>query len=99
MKILGDKIQEALEDGLVKQVVVADSEGYVLDNVGSVYDPDELVSVFMSTERHTEDGVARLDFGEVTEFGFRLLGTDMTIACRRVYLAAIFYINVQIGYS
>lgn len=87
MIILGDKIDEAINNGLARQVIVADSEGFVLDNKGHVYDPDELVSVFMSTQRHTEEGVARLDFGQVNEFSFRLVGTDMTIACRRVYWA------------
>lgn len=85
MIILDGKIEEAINNGLAHQIVLADADGFVLDNGGYVYDPDELVSIFMSTQRQMEDGVIRFDFGQVSEFSFRLVGTDMTIACRRVF--------------
>ncbi|MDQ7782127.1 MAG: hypothetical protein RDU20_04560 [Desulfomonilaceae bacterium] len=85
MTILGEKIEDAVEKGLAIQVVLADPDGFVLDNDGYVYDPDELVSVFMSTQQQMSDGVLRFDFGQISEFSFRLVGTDTTIACRRVF--------------
>ena len=85
MTILGAKIEDAIDKGLTNQVVLADADGFVLDNCGYVYDPDELVSVFMSTQQQMADGVIRFDFGQVSEFSFRLVGTETTIACRRVF--------------
>lgn len=85
MIIFDGKVLEALTKGLAKQVVLADADGFVLDNSGYVYDPDELVAVFMSTQRQLQDGILRFDFGQVSEFSFSLVGTDMTVACRRVF--------------
>lgn len=85
MSILDGKIGEAVTRGIARQVVVADAQGFVLDNRGQVYDPDELVSIFMSTQRQMEEGALRLNFGQIVEFSFRLVGTDVTIACRRVF--------------
>ncbi|MBM3301043.1 MAG: hypothetical protein FJY85_13950 [Deltaproteobacteria bacterium] len=85
MIILDRRVEDALTSGMIRQVIVADSDGFVLDHKGQVYDPDELVSVFMSTQRLMEEGATRLAFGQVIEFGFRLVGTDMAIACRRVF--------------
>lgn len=85
MRILEGKTEDAVTKGLARQIVVADAEGFVLDNRGSLYDPDQLVSVFMSTERHMEDGAKRLAFGPIVECDFRLTGTDVTIGCRRVF--------------
>jgi hypothetical protein len=85
MMIINVKLEHVLEKGLVKQVVLADSDGFVLDNWGYSYDPDELIAIFMSTQRQMEDGVLRFDFGQISEFGFSLVGHDSTIACRRVF--------------
>jgi hypothetical protein len=85
MIILDGKVQEALGNGLARQVVLADPDGFVLDNGGYVFDPDELVTLFMSTQRQMEDGVVRFDFGQISEFSFMLVGTEMTIACRRIF--------------
>ncbi|MFH1118024.1 MAG: hypothetical protein V1792_29230 [Pseudomonadota bacterium] len=85
MTILSGKIEDAIDKGLVNQVVIADADGFVLDNGGYVYDPDELVSVFMATQQQMAEGVIRFDFGQVSEFSFRLVGTETTIACRRVF--------------
>jgi hypothetical protein len=88
MTIFDAKIEEAIDKGLAKQVVLADGDGFILDNIGYVYDPDELVAIFMSTQKQMEDGVLRFDFGQISEFSFLLVGTDMTIACRRVFWPA-----------
>jgi len=85
MIILDGKVQEALGNGLAMQVVLADQDGFVLDNGGYVFDPDELVTLFMSTQRQMEDGVVRFDFGQISEFAFTLIGTEMTVACRRIF--------------
>jgi hypothetical protein len=85
MTILGKNVETAIEKGLANQVVIADADGFVLDNSGYVYDPDELVSVFMSTQQQMSDGVLRFDFGQISEFSFRLVGTESTVACRRVF--------------
>jgi hypothetical protein len=85
MIIFDHKVEEAIRDGLVDQVVLADQDGFVLDNKGYVYDPDELVAIFMSTQRQIQDGAVRFDFGQVSEFSFVLVGTDMKVACRRVF--------------
>jgi len=85
MIILDGKVQEAIGNGLAMQVVLADPDGFVLDNGGYVFDPDELVTLFMSTQRQMEDGVVRFDFGQISEFAFTLIGTEMTIACRRIF--------------
>ena len=37
------------------------------------------------TQRQMADGIFRFDFGQVSEFTFRLVGTAVTIACRRVF--------------
>lgn len=85
MIILDKKIQTAIDKGLANQVVLADEDGFVLDNWGYVYDPDELVSVFMSTQQQMAEGVISFDFGQISEFGFRLVGTESTVSCRRVF--------------
>lgn len=85
MIVFDGKVVEAVTKGLAKQVVLADADGFVLDNSGYVYDPDELVAVFMSTQRQLQDGAVRFDFGQVSEFSFSLVGTEMTVACRRVF--------------
>jgi len=85
MIILDGEVQEALGNGLAMQVVLADQDGFVLDNGGYVFDPDELVTLFMSTQRQMEDGVVRFDFGQISEFAFTLIGTEMTVACRRIF--------------
>lgn len=85
MIILDQKVEQAIVSGQAIQVVLADADGFVLDNGGYVFDPDELVSIFVSTQRQMEDGILRFDFGQIAEFSFRLEGTDMTIACRRVF--------------
>lgn len=87
MIILDEKVEQAINSGMAKQVVLADADGFVLDNGGYVYDPDELVSIFVSTQRQMEDGVLRFDFGQISEFSFRLVGTEMIVACRRVFWA------------
>lgn len=85
MNILDGKVQEALGNGLAMQVVLADPDGFVLDNGGYVFDPDELVTLFMSTQRQMQDGVVRFDFGQISEFSFMLVGTEMTVVCRRIF--------------
>ncbi|MCA1960106.1 MAG: hypothetical protein LDL33_04860 [Desulfomonile sp.] len=85
MIILDGKVQEALGNGLAMQIVLADQDGFVLDNGGYVFDPDELVTLFMSTQRQMEEGVVRFDFGQISEFAFTLIGTEMTVACRRIF--------------
>ena len=85
MTILDSRVREAVEKGIAMQVVLADPDGFVLDNSGYVYDPDELVSIFMSTQTQMEEGVMRFDFGKISEYNFRLVGTEMTVACRRVF--------------
>ena len=85
MNILDSRVREAVEKGIAMQVVLADPDGFVLDNSGYVYDPDELVSIFMSTQMQMEEGVMRFDFGKISEYNFRLVGTEMTVACRRVF--------------
>lgn len=87
MIILDEKVEEAITAGLARQVVLADADGFVLDNGGYVYDPDELVSIFVSTQRQMEEGILRFDFGQISEFSFRLVGTEMIVACRRVFWA------------
>jgi hypothetical protein len=85
MIIFDSKVEEAIRDGLVDQVVLADQDGFVLDNKGYVYDPDELVAIFMSTQRQIQDGALRFDFGQVSEFSFVLVGTETKVASRRVF--------------
>lgn len=85
MVIFDRKVEERFEKGSAKQVVLADADGFVLDNWGYMYDPDELVTIFMSTQKQMEDGVLRFDFGQISEFGFSLVGSDVTIGCRRVF--------------
>jgi len=85
MVIFDRKVEEGFEKALAKQVVLADADGFVLDNWGYVYDPDELVAIFMSTQRQMEEGVLRFDFGQISEFGFSLVGSDVAIGCRRVF--------------
>jgi hypothetical protein len=70
---------------MAKQVVLADADGFVLDNGGYVFDPDELVAIFMSTQRQMQEGAIRFDFGQISEFNFTLVGTELTVACRRVF--------------
>ncbi len=88
MVIFDPQLEEGFEKALAKQVVLADADGFVLDNWGYVYDPDELVAIFMSTQKQMEDGALRFDFGRISEFSFRLVGADVTIACRRVFSPA-----------
>jgi hypothetical protein len=85
MIIFDAKVEDAIRDGLADQVILADPDGFVLDNKGYVYDPDELVAIFMSTQRQIQDGALRFDFGQVSEFSFVLVGTEMKVACRRVF--------------
>ena len=85
MIIFDAKMEEAIRDGIADQVILADADGFVLDNKGYAYDPDELVAIFMSTQRQIQDGAVRFDFGQVSEFSFVLLGTEMKVACRRVF--------------
>jgi hypothetical protein len=85
MIILDSKVLDAIDNGLAKQVVLADADGFVLDNGGYVFDPDELVSIFMSTQRQMQEGVVRFDFGQISEFNYSLVGTELTVACRRVF--------------
>jgi hypothetical protein len=87
MIILDERVEESIIKGQAKQVVLADADGFVLDNAGYVYDPDELVSIFISTQRQMQDGILGFDFGQISEFSFRMVGTDMTVACRRVFWA------------
>ena len=67
------------------QVVLADPDGFVLDSGGYAYDPEELVAIFLSTQRELVQGVSRFDFGRIAEFSFQLAGTEMIVACRRVF--------------
>lgn len=85
MIVFDGKIQDAVNNGLAEQIIIADADGFVLDFAGYVYDPDELVSIFMSTQQQMQDGVIRFDFGQVSEFNFSLVGTETTVACRRVF--------------
>lgn len=85
MRIFDLKVQEALRDGLARQVVLADDDGFVLDNGGYVFDPDELVAVFMATQRQIQGSAFKFDFGPMNEFSFAIAGPAMTIACRRVF--------------
>jgi hypothetical protein len=85
MIVFNSKVQEAIDKGTAWQVVLADSEGFVLDNAGYVFDPDELVALFMSTQRQLQESAERLDFKEISEFTFRIVGTDLCLLCRRVF--------------
>lgn len=87
MIVFNSKVQEAIDKGIAWQVVLADSEGFVLDNAGYVFDPDELVALFMSTQRQLQESAERLDFKEISEFTFRIVGTDLSLHCRRVFWA------------
>jgi hypothetical protein len=86
MIVFDDKIELALNSGSALQVVLADSDGFVLDNGGYVFDPDELVALFLSTQRQMQEGAVRFDFGQISEFTFCLTGTELTVACRRVFM-------------
>ena len=83
--LTGDNLEDALISMLRKLTTKLEAKGFVLDNGGYVFDPDELVTLFMSTQRQMEDGVVRFDFGQISEFSFVLVGTEMTIACRRIF--------------
>ncbi|MFH0825665.1 MAG: hypothetical protein V2B18_23160 [Pseudomonadota bacterium] len=85
MIILDGKVEQIIDSGAVKQIVVADSDGFVVDNGGYVFDPDELVALFMSTQKQMEEGIVRFDFGDLSEFGFSFVGTDLMVTCRRVF--------------
>ncbi|MBI5250620.1 MAG: hypothetical protein HY912_14110 [Desulfomonile tiedjei] len=85
MIVFDSKIEEALNSGLALQVIIADSDGFVLDNGGYVFDPDQLVALFLSTQRQMQEGAVRFDFGQISEFSFCLTGTELTVACRRVF--------------
>ncbi len=85
MIVFDSKIEEALESGLALQVILADPDGFVLDNGGYVFDPDHLVALFLSTQRQMQEGAIRFDFGQISEFSFCLTGTELTVACRRVF--------------
>jgi hypothetical protein len=85
MKVLDKKVSEAIDKGLATQVVLADSEGFLLDNLGYVFDPDELVALFLSNQWQLQDGAIRFDFGRVNEFSFTMVGPEQTVACRRVF--------------
>ncbi|AFM25464.1 hypothetical protein [Desulfomonile tiedjei] len=85
MIVFDEKIQDALDTGLALQIVLADSDGFVLDNGGYVFDPDQLVALFMSTQRQMQEGAVRFDFGQISEFSFCLTGTELTVACRRIF--------------
>jgi hypothetical protein len=85
MTVFDANVLQAIEKGVAKQVVLADPEGFVLDNAGYVFDPDELVALFMSTQRQLQESAVRLDFAEISEFALCLVGTDLTVFCRRVF--------------
>jgi hypothetical protein len=85
MIVFDAKVQYALDKGLAKQVVLADEQGFVLDNAGYIFDPDELIALSMSTQRQIHETAGRLAFGDVSEFSLSLIGTDLTILCRRVF--------------
>lgn len=85
MIVFDSKIEDALNSGLALQVVLADSDGFVLDNGGYVFDPDQLVALFLSTQRQMQEGTVRFDFGQISEFSFCMTGTELTVACRRVF--------------
>lgn len=85
MIVFDSKVEEALDKGIARQVVLADPEGFVLDNAGYEFDPDELVALFMSTQRQLQEAAVRLDFRDISEFIYCLVGTDLSLVCRRVF--------------
>jgi hypothetical protein len=87
MIVFDPKVQYALDRGMARQVVLADDEGFVLDNAGYVFDPDELIALSLSTQRQVQETAGRLAFGDVSEFSLSLVGTDLVILCRRVFWA------------
>ncbi len=102
MRIFDKKVVEAVDSGLVTQVLLADEQGYLMDSVGDKFDPDTLLWSFLCAEQAIVGMAGRLEYSPLSEFSVRLEGTDVTLACRRVFSdfgGFVVIVAVPSGYS
>ncbi|MFC1833113.1 hypothetical protein ACFL2Q_00075 [Thermodesulfobacteriota bacterium] len=79
MKLFRSFAQEALEDGLVLQIVVADEEGMIVENGGEMFPPDSLVATFFKLQGASEYLEQVLNLEQASEMAIRYNVSKVTL--------------------
>jgi len=82
MRFLDVEVERAVEEGRVKQVLVADGEGFVLENVGNQFDPESLAAAFSPSHGLAQRLQETLGCGLVGELAVRLEPERLRIVVR-----------------
>jgi hypothetical protein len=82
MKILGVLAEQAVNKGHLIQVVLADGEGLVLENLGTRFSEEDLIACFIGTSSRHERIRQLLNVGPISEFAIRLERESLILSGR-----------------
>ncbi|GEM_PF-1116477 len=82
MKILGILAEEAINKGHLVQVVLADGEGLVLENLGGRFPEEALIASLMGTGSRSDRIRQLLHVGPISEIAIRLKRENLILAGR-----------------
>jgi hypothetical protein len=84
MRILHEKLAQAVEKGLAVQVVLADEEGLVLENIGDAFPPEALAGDVLAAAPALESLEERLNIGPLCRSTICFEGKDLIISASRI---------------
>ncbi len=82
MNILHTAAKEAVDAGQIGQVVLADEEGLIVENIGRRFPPEALVAAFLGAGGAIERIRELLRVGPIKELVVRLNKENLTLAGR-----------------
>ena len=85
MRFLDQEIEKAVTEGRLFQALVADAEGFVLENLGERFDPELLAASFSPSQglaRRVQDS---LGAGRVEELAVRFEDEKMRVVVRYIH--------------
>lgn len=82
MRFFSERLKGLIKEGKVLQVVIVDSEGFVVETMGKYYDPEVLPSIFLPLEQVLKKVQNILEVNEVEEISLRTDGKKIRIILR-----------------
>ena len=96
MKILHIAAKEAVDAGQILQVVLADEEGLIVENIGQSFPPEALIAAFLGTGSAIERIRELLRVGPIGELVVRLKKENLTLAGRFFHADDEYYLLIMV---
>jgi hypothetical protein len=82
MKILDDIVADGIRCGTVTQMILADDEGFVIENHGTTFDPEVLVVALSESRKALRKLQNTIESGTISELSVRLDEEKLIASCR-----------------